>query len=253
MNDSHFLRCLESIEQSKNVDSAIQTAIRLISDFELPLVFSRFNPDAEPTNLRTIIVDTNSSPWAYRYTYSDSSKNTDFTQYLLEKCRQSPDFCALKSGDTQNFIDSGSADALQSQSVFLVTMSVEIGGALSMLLHYHLTGFNHDPMQTRCLFAMADRLNKRIQIHYRQHRADAIGLTRREIECLEWVSLGKSDWEIGRILELSRKTVNLYIERSKKKLDVSTRIQAVVLAIQMGILFSGKSSKEAFGSIKLEG
>jgi LuxR family quorum sensing-dependent transcriptional regulator len=40
-------------------------------------------------------------------------------------------------------------------------------------------------------------------------------LSPRERECLKWVAAGKTDWEIGEILSLSEKTVNIYVERAK--------------------------------------
>ncbi|WP_334536923.1 LuxR C-terminal-related transcriptional regulator [Bradyrhizobium sp. AZCC 2230] len=36
------------------------------------------------------------------------------------------------------------------------------------------------------------------------HEVDAILLSPRELECLEWAARGKSAWEIGRILGISR-------------------------------------------------
>ncbi len=61
-------------------------------------------------------------------------------------------------------------------------------------------------------------------------------LSAREAECLKWVAAGKSDWEIGAILSLSEKTVNIYIERAKHKLCVPTRAQAVVVALRGGLI-----------------
>jgi LuxR family quorum sensing-dependent transcriptional regulator len=61
-------------------------------------------------------------------------------------------------------------------------------------------------------------------------------LSPREIECLKWVSAGKSDWVIGEILHLSERTVNAYIESAKRKYDVATRVQAVLLAARDGYL-----------------
>jgi len=55
-------------------------------------------------------------------------------------------------------------------------------------------------------------------------------LTDRERECLRWVSIGKTDWEIGEILTLSQNTVHFHIENAKRKLNVQTRTQAVVQA-----------------------
>lgn len=56
---------------------------------------------------------------------------------------------------------------------------------------------------------------------------DGIRLSPRERECLEWASRGKSAWEIGRILGLSRNTAAHYLENAKKKLGVRTIVQAV--------------------------
>ncbi len=61
-------------------------------------------------------------------------------------------------------------------------------------------------------------------------------LTPRERECLIWMAKGKSDFEIGCILSISSRTVNGYIENIRKKFDVSTRTQAVALAVSGGII-----------------
>jgi DNA-binding CsgD family transcriptional regulator len=44
---------------------------------------------------------------------------------------------------------------------------------------------------------------------------------------LEWAARGKSAWEIGCILGISRNTVAFYLEGAKKKLGVRTIVQAV--------------------------
>jgi DNA-binding CsgD family transcriptional regulator len=61
-------------------------------------------------------------------------------------------------------------------------------------------------------------------------------LTPREADCIRWVLKGKSDTEIGLILEISRTTVKFHIERVKKKLDVKTRTQAVATLVSLGYL-----------------
>jgi DNA-binding CsgD family transcriptional regulator len=52
-------------------------------------------------------------------------------------------------------------------------------------------------------------------------------LTARESECLRWIASGKTDNEVGRILEISPRTVRFHIGNAKTKLGVATRIQAV--------------------------
>jgi LuxR family transcriptional activator of conjugal transfer of Ti plasmids len=56
--------------------------------------------------------------------------------------------------------------------------------------------------------------------------ADAL-LSPREAECLGWAAQGKSAWEIGTILGISRHTVATYLENAKTKLGVRTIVQAV--------------------------
>jgi DNA-binding CsgD family transcriptional regulator len=61
-------------------------------------------------------------------------------------------------------------------------------------------------------------------------------LTPREADCMRWVLKGKSDTDIGLILEISHTTVKFHIERVKKKLDVKTRTQAVAALVSLGYL-----------------
>ena len=70
----------------------------------------------------------------------------------------------------------------------------------------------------------------------RRRRSPARLFTPREIEVLEWVAKGKTDWQVGQILLISRKTVNYHVERAKQKLSVPTRTQAVLAAVSRGLV-----------------
>jgi LuxR family quorum sensing-dependent transcriptional regulator len=48
------------------------------------------------------------------------------------------------------------------------------------------------------------------------------------------VARGKTDWEIGEILNISRETSYAHVKSSCRKLDAVTRTQAVVRAMQLG-------------------
>lgn len=61
-------------------------------------------------------------------------------------------------------------------------------------------------------------------------------LSPRERECLQWAAAGKTDREIGLILSLSDKTVNIYIERAKAKFGATSRAQALVHAMRRGLI-----------------
>lgn len=54
-----------------------------------------------------------------------------------------------------------------------------------------------------------------------------IGLSAREVDIMEWVRKGKTNQEIGMILDISAFTVKNHVQRIFKKLDVVNRAQAV--------------------------
>ena len=53
------------------------------------------------------------------------------------------------------------------------------------------------------------------------------GMTGRELEIMQWVEMGKTNQEIGTILDISAFTVKNHLQRIFKKLDVYNRAQAV--------------------------
>lgn len=61
-------------------------------------------------------------------------------------------------------------------------------------------------------------------------------LSRREVECLRWASLGKTNDETGLIVGLSQATVRFHIRNAAVKLDAVNRDQAVFKASQLGYL-----------------
>lgn len=61
-------------------------------------------------------------------------------------------------------------------------------------------------------------------------------LTARQVEILTWVQEGKSAWEIGRILDISGRSVDGHLRRIYARLDVRTRLQAVLRAQDLGFL-----------------
>ena len=61
------------------------------------------------------------------------------------------------------------------------------------------------------------------------------GLTPREIQVLQWVALGKTDRDIGLLLECSPNTVHKHLQRVYTKLGVENRTAAVMRAIGHGL------------------
>lgn len=62
----------------------------------------------------------------------------------------------------------------------------------------------------------------------------ALKLTQREAEVLHWVALGKTNVEVGGVLDMSPRTVNKHLEHIFQKLNVETRTAATTVAINKG-------------------
>jgi len=60
-----------------------------------------------------------------------------------------------------------------------------------------------------------------------------LDLTRREAEVLQWVAHGKTNMEIGTILDVSPRTVQKHLEHIYQKLGVETRMAAATLSLAL--------------------
>jgi transcriptional regulator EpsA len=63
-------------------------------------------------------------------------------------------------------------------------------------------------------------------------------LTPRQLEILSWINEGKSNWEIAAIIDTTKANVKYHVDQIFQKLGVSTRIQAVTRAKELGLVSS---------------
>ena len=61
-------------------------------------------------------------------------------------------------------------------------------------------------------------------------------LSKREVECLRWAAIGKTDMEISMIMSRSRATVRFHIHNASTKLNAVNRSQTVFKASQLGYI-----------------
>jgi LuxR family quorum-sensing system transcriptional regulator CciR len=74
-------------------------------------------------------------------------------------------------------------------------------------------------------------------------------LSPRERQCLQFVALGKSDWEISVILGISVETARQYVKRARRAYDVVSRTQLVVLGLRDDWLDIGEAIPPAGGMV----
>jgi DNA-binding CsgD family transcriptional regulator len=61
-------------------------------------------------------------------------------------------------------------------------------------------------------------------------------LTPRELDVLRMTREGKSAWVAGKLLDISENTVNFHLQNVQRKLNTSSKHQAVLKAISLGLL-----------------
>ena len=83
-----------------------------------------------------------------------------------------------------------------------------------------------------------------VHIHDTVMRSDALtqvlrlpSLSQREIEVLQWTAAGKSYQDIGDILGISHRTVEVHLRSGRDKLYAMTTPQAVGRAISLGLIY----------------
>ena len=64
----------------------------------------------------------------------------------------------------------------------------------------------------------------------------SLPLSAREVEVLKWVKLGKTNWEISAILNISERTAKFHVINIIRKLNASTRGHAVAKALELEII-----------------
>jgi DNA-binding CsgD family transcriptional regulator len=65
---------------------------------------------------------------------------------------------------------------------------------------------------------------------------ERVHLSPREIECLQWAAVGKSDADIAVLVGIKPATAHFHIERAKKRLGVKTRVEAVAVGVLHGVI-----------------
>lgn len=58
-------------------------------------------------------------------------------------------------------------------------------------------------------------------------------LSPREAQCLQLVAIGKSNWDIGQLLNISEAAAAFHVKNLLKKFKVSTRVQAVAMGVAL--------------------
>jgi LuxR family quorum sensing-dependent transcriptional regulator len=193
-------------------------------------------PNASETLNNTIYFNTRPEAWTEHYVEANHIYNDPMVRELF------------KTYDPYAWSDVLKRRELERADLRIVQEAGEFGMREGFVVPiYQLNGYFGLVSAAGGKLELSDRMRSVLQltsiyVHdkvarlHRAMREQKANLTPREIECLKWVSAGKSDWVIGEILHLSERTVNGYIESAKRKYEVTTRVQAVLFAARDGYI-----------------
>jgi DNA-binding CsgD family transcriptional regulator len=117
-----------------------------------------------------------------------------------------------------------------------IGVPVHVGGELAWYAGFAGAKPDLSPMALSVMSAAVHAGYERF-LELLDSRSSHSPLSRRESECLHWVSAGKTDAEVGSILHISPRTVRFHINNAKVKLGVTTRIQAVARNVSGAVRF----------------
>lgn len=72
--------------------------------------------------------------------------------------------------------------------------------------------------------------------HHSTMTADAVQLTKREVEILSLIMEGHSSKKVAESLFISKRTVDFHLDNVYQKLQVTNRMQAIQRARRLGLL-----------------
>lgn len=100
---------------------------------------------------------------------------------------------------------------------FATDLSRDLDGSVIPALQY-LACFAFEA--ARRLSLKADHLDGAV--------AAAPGLTQRQLDCVVLIAQGKSDWDVGKILGISQRTVQEHVDTARKRYGVGSRTQLII-------------------------
>lgn len=150
--------------------------------------------------------------------------------------------------DQTTYVEDDAADLWEEQAVYGyrtgVSMALHLPGGRHFLMGVDRTReLPSDEIRVtrmvadlQLLAVHAQDAAVRLLLDEAQARLDLPRLTVREREVLRWTGEGKSSWEVGAILGMSEHTVNFHLRNLMGKLDVTSKHQAVLKALSLGLI-----------------
>jgi LuxR family quorum sensing-dependent transcriptional regulator len=194
-------------------------------------------PDAQTEFRKRIIADGWPTEWSSIYLRENLAKDDPVERYCLRtvdpfEWRQAP-FDPVREPRAQ-MVMHRALDFRMAQG-FCVPIHYGDGSGAAVSIAGERP--DHDPGVQAAMHLIALYAHHRIRSLLRAEPPNSKALlSAREREVLRWAADGKTNWEIGAILNISERTVHAHMQNSARKLEAVNRVSTIVKALRKGEL-----------------
>jgi transcriptional regulator EpsA len=158
------------------------------------------------------------------YVALKASIEDDFA-FICQRCNQ--DAAKLLSSMRSSLVHGFSDQRGKLECIYVFLSSEDLSDTVyRRSLRFFLPYLDHSLRQVSHLPVQVDDSSSTTTTP-KDEAADLSGLSQREVEIMEWVRIGKTNFEVAMILNISAFTVKNHLQRIFRKLDASNRAQAV--------------------------
>lgn len=202
-----------------------------VYDYEY-LTSSRYFTDTQFNQVldaNTGIVKKALAQWSKKQTPVFATKQetlADFHQYSLIQLDEE----AVQASELKEFVVHGFGNARASSSSVVVfgRLNAEFNEKTAYLLSLLMPYIHCALVKVTSSKVAQTAVTNKLQLSKR--------ITKREAEVLQWLYMGKTNWEISNILNISPLTVKNHVQNIIRKLNVENRSQAAAKAAKIGLI-----------------
>lgn len=229
------------VSQASDVVSFQRHLVEMAADLEFPLVNAFLIVEGTTPAAKPQVYSVGNMPAAYADAARDEASIA--RDPVIRRLKQ---LAVPFVYDQALYVGEGAGDLWEEQAAFGYKTGIAVALHLPNHRHFILGVDRELPLPAsdeRLTRVMADL--QLLAVHAqsaasnllppREGGADVV-LTPREIEILKWTMEGKSAWSVGEIIGVSEHTVNFHLRKIFKKLDASNKHQAVLKAINAGLI-----------------
>lgn len=98
-------------------------------------------------------------------------------------------------------------------------------------------GMRFGARQKHIMSIVSPHLHQALLRFYRENNAPrGQKISKRESEVIKWVMEGKTNWEIGVILNISERTVKFHVQNIERKLNAVSKAHAIAIALDQNLV-----------------